>query len=350
MQYLFRIKRKINYFVDSFFFFLKRKKLVTEIERNTIKTIYLFSSPTHSNLGDQAQLFCWHLFFSEQYPSYRIIEIPCLIGDKQILKIIKANLKSDDLLFVHSGYLLYDPHPELPFICDVVELFKTKRITILPQTINIRDKRNIDRLCGFNSHPDLHIICRDKVSLHYASELFPECKLSLMPDIVTSLIGNSVYSKCNTKRDGILFCLRNDGEKFYSNRELVTLKSSFGRIKADVFDTTINKSKRSWLNKREDYIKKVIDKFSQYRVIVTDRYHGTIFALIANTPVIVISSADHKLKSGVDWFPNSIFGNSIQFANNLDEVKDMVNDILSSVKIIQNPSYLKTNFYSKPLI
>lgn len=41
---------------------------------------------------------------------------------------------------------------------------------------------------------------------------------------------------------------------------------------------------------------------SHYKVVITDRYHGTIFSLIANTPVIIIKSTDHKVTTGADWF------------------------------------------------
>ncbi|WP_082026255.1 polysaccharide pyruvyl transferase family protein [Prevotella pectinovora] len=43
----------------------------------------------------------------------------------------------------------------------------------------------------------------------------------------------------------------------------------------------------------------ILQQFAKYQVVITDRYHGTIFSQIVNTPVIVISSTDHKLRSGV---------------------------------------------------
>lgn len=41
-------------------------------------------------------------------------------------------------------------------------------------------------------------------------------------------------------------------------------------------------------------------KFAKSKVIVTDRLHGLIFALITNTPCIVISSYNQKLKEFTD--------------------------------------------------
>ncbi|MFI5429468.1 polysaccharide pyruvyl transferase family protein [Aeromicrobium sp. UC242_57] len=59
--------------------------------------------------------------------------------------------------------------------------------------------------------------------------------------------------------------------------------------------------------------------FSNYQVTVTDRYHGVIFSLISGTPVVVLESTDHKLRSGVQWFPPQIFGNMIRFAGSVEE-------------------------------
>ena len=42
------------------------KRVLDEVikKRTGIKRIYLFCSPTHSNLGDQAQLMCWMRLFA----------------------------------------------------------------------------------------------------------------------------------------------------------------------------------------------------------------------------------------------------------------------------------------------
>lgn len=350
MNLLLRVQRKANTIIDYYFFKFQKKKLISEIKNNVNKTIYLFASPTHSNLGDQAQLYCWYQYFAEQYPAYRIIDVPCRIADKTLLSLIKSKIRLDDKLFVHSGYLIYDPHPELSFISNVVDFFPEKEITILPQTINLEKERIIKRVAtSFNNHPFLNLICRDKVSYKKAQILFHKCNLSLMPDVVTSLIGTKTFSTWRNRKEDVLFCLRNDGEKFYSASELEDLRQSLGELKTRVLDTTINVSKRSWLKNRAHYIYNKIEEFSKYKVIVTDRYHGTIFSLIANTPVIVIASADHKLSSGVDWFPKEEFGKSIFFANNLKEVRNLVFSIIASPIHIQNPDYFKTNYYSKQI-
>ena len=43
----------------------------------------------------------------------------------------------DDIIYIHSGYLIFDLHPELPFILDVIKDFYDHHVVILPQTVNI---------------------------------------------------------------------------------------------------------------------------------------------------------------------------------------------------------------------
>lgn len=331
------------------------KKLIEKLnEQPQKKRIYFFCTPTHSNLGDQAQLLCWLRLFREWYPDYEIIKISTKFKEFSTLRTIRKKLQPEDKLFIHSGYLFFDPHPELPFILDIIRDFYDSKIVILPQTVNIMDEwlQNVSyKIMSLN--PNVMLICRDEKSLQNAKNLYPQTELSLMPDVVTSLIGDKDFiseSFWNRKRKGILFCLRNDLEKFYSDAEIERLKRSFKGLKVDTTDTTINVQPWKWEKNREALIKGILDKFSKYQLILTDRYHGTIFSQIVNTPVIVINSTDHKLSSGVKWFPKDIFKDNIYYAKDLNEAYALALDILKrDGKIVENPPYFKNRYYSYPI-
>ena len=344
-------RTKVIRCVNRLFLRKQKKCLYREITRNKSEnTIYYFCIPVHSNLGDQAQLFCWQGLFAEWYPSYKLISIACEYLTEISFTEIRKRIKPNDKIFIHSGYLIFDPHPHLPFIRKIVDAFRDFPIVILPQTINISDDKVVSLTQdSFNSHPDLTIVARDEVSKDNADRLFPNCKRLLMPDVVTSLIGSEQFAQLNPNRDGVLFCIRNDGEKFYSAEQISTLRERF-RVRTDICDTTIIKDMCSWTKKREKYIRSILDRFSKYKVIITDRYHGTIFSQIANTPVIVLSSTDHKLSSGVNWFPRDIFGKKVFFAKNLEEAYTAASKMLSENSQVSNPPYFKDRFYSVPLI
>ena len=346
-----KISNKIHWYKYRFFVAKLIKQTIEEIkEQSTTPRIYYFLTPTHSNLGDQAQLLCWLNLFKKWYPDYNVIMLPLIVGTNEVFERIRERISDKDMIFIHSGYLVCDLYNNWQMLCKVVDSFPNHRITILPQTVHFLN-RSIQEIVAlsFNKHKNLHLICRDEVSYVKAKQIFPKIAVSLKPDVVTSLIGTG-YVKESINRDGLLFCMRNDAEKLYSDEQIKGFKNQLKGVNVDFADTTIAANVWDWVNERENIIKAFLQKFSNYQVIVTDRYHGTIFSQIVNTPVVVLASSDHKLKSGVDWFPKEMFGNNIMFAKDLDEAYQMVKQILSRKgKIIKNPSYFLDSFYSKPL-
>lgn len=97
---------------------------------------------------------------------------------------------------------------------------------------------------------------------------------------------------------------------------------------------------------RIGYLEKTWDMFSRYKMVITDRYHGTIFSMIAATPVIVISSSDHKLSSGVKWFPDS-FSDYIYYEQNIDNVINIADKIYNTKYDYKLPQYFNTEYYDK---
>jgi exopolysaccharide biosynthesis predicted pyruvyltransferase EpsI len=98
--------------------------------------------------------------------------------------------------------------------------------------------------------------------------------------------------------------------------------------------------------KRERVLNALLGTFAKYKLVITDRYHGTIFSLIANTPVIVIASTDHKLSSGVKWFPES-FRNYVFYADNLDIAYEQAIEILNNNYEYRLHPYFEQDYYSK---
>ena len=95
------------------------------------------------------------------------------------------------------------------------------------------------------------------------------------------------------------------------------------------------------------YIYDAIKKISTYKVAITDRYHGTIFSAIASTPVIVISSGDHKLSSGVKWFEKAGLSKNVMFVDSLDEAYNKAKEIISSNNPVQTNNYFNENYWEK---
>jgi Exopolysaccharide biosynthesis protein len=297
-------------------------------------------------MGDQAQTYCIKNWVEKNFEDYQVIIFTLATATNFILHTIRKNINPDDMLFCHSGYHLTDLYREKDVYCKVAELFPDYKIIIFPQTVNfIQDKAADEKRVStiFNNHKNITLLLRDEFSYETAQSLFQNCRLLLYPDIVTSLIGKRKYTN---DRDGILFCLRNDIEAFYNQEQIQAFQKKFGNTKIDRNDTTITLSYRTIRKKRKEILENMFDVFSRYKVVITDRYHGTIFSLIAGTPVIVLSSTDHKLSSGVKWFPES-FGDYVKFAHNLDEAYQLASEILQRNDYSHIlPPYFEDNYYS----
>lgn len=77
------------------------------------------------------------------------------------------------------------------------------------------------------------------VSYGQAKQMFPDLKVLAYPDIVTSLIGSFDY---DNHRDKIFLCRRDDGEKFYSEADLIKLRDQLQSIAPVVVGDTQSKA------------------------------------------------------------------------------------------------------------
>ena len=331
--------------------FTKRtaNELLEEKDWRNNKNVFVFGAPFHNNAGDQAQTLCIQKWMEDNYPGYaiRIFDtIKTAERDYRLLFRIKKNLKASDLIILHSGYHTTDLYKLEDYTQrKVVEMFPEKRIVILPQTIFYQDLKEQEAAQKvYNSHNNLIMMCRDEVSLKKAIELFPGCKKLLFPDIVTTMIGKYHFS---FERSGILLCTRQDKESSISEKDRNELIRKLSKIDTvDLTDTNLNYSAVDFNQKRQTILEREWARYAHYRVIITDRYHGTVFSLIANTPVIVMPSADHKLESGVRWFPES-FNGFVQYIPDLKQIPNRVQEIYHSDLSRPLPPYFTEVYYNK---
>lgn len=195
----------------------------------------------------------------------------------------------------------------------------------------------------YNSHKNLYLITRDSVSYQKALTIFPNVHISKYPDIVTSLIGTRQYSK---QRKGILLCLRNDKESAFNGDKLSELICTLKQLDetVDITDTTIKKNPLYASKNRVEILEKMWRQFASYKLVITDRYHGTIFSLIANTPVIILPSTDHKLSSIVHWFPES-YSDYVTYIEDDTMVLNGAKNVLKKELDYRIPEYFNTAYF-----
>lgn len=327
----------------------KHAKLQIQQERANKKRIYYLGIPAHTNLGDLAQGMCIRTWLHKHYSDRQIIEIEtnALVNThKSALKLLKKDYKTGDIIVFQSGYTTTD----LGGYADemhraVMNILPEARMLMMPQTIFFKSKENERRTSEcYNRMKHMLFLARDEVSYDMAKEMFKDLPVMLFPDIVTTLIGTKHFLH---ERKGILLCCRDDSEKLYSDNDIAGLVRRLESIDSvSKTDTTKRGRRIDIVSNAEKYIMNEIDNYSRYRCIVTDRYHGTIFSLIASTPVIVIKSTDHKVTTGVNWF-KGVYDSHVFKAENLEHAYELVKMVYESdIPEITHP-YFEENYYDK---
>lgn len=341
-----RIKYELRR-IKNYLFFLKKIRMPIKKQE---KKIFYFGITMHNNLGDQAQKYCIRKWLSKYYPERFVYEIPSrIIYDERFhyLEHLKKVVQPDDMFVFQSGYCTLDLGPafEDKMHRMVIQAFPNQKMLMFPQTVYYQKEENRQRaIREYNIAKHMLFLARDHISYESARSMFDKLKVELFPDIVTSLIGTFSF---DFHREGILVCARNDAEKFYTSQDLDKLIVHLSqKYHVDCTDTTLPIDPY-WLDHNlEDRLITEFAKYARYKLIITDRYHGTIFSLIAGTPVIVIKTNDHKVTTGVDWF-KGIYDGYVYLAEDLDSVRLLTDQIICKTFTHSLTPYFNEKYYSK---
>ena len=187
----------------------------------------------------------------------------------------------------------------------VISNFPSNRIFLLPQTIfftqtkdGIKELNKTQRI--YNSNLNLTLVAREEESYEIMKNTFYNNKVLLAPDVVFSL--NRHNEK--TKRRGVGLVLRNDKEGIITSadkKRIKELANSYYDHTA-MFDTCLDSGVPK--ENRERALSENFNKFQSSELIITDRLHGMIFAVITSTPCIAITNYNHKISSSFKWIEN----------------------------------------------
>ena len=188
---------------------------------------------------------------------------------------------------------------------DIVQRFSKNKIIIMPQSIFFTNDENgkieIEKSNEiYSNHKNLNIMTRDKKSYENGKKYFPKNKIYLSPDSVLYL--EDWINKLNSERNGVILTLRSDKEKNLSENNKNSLVEFLLKNKISFFQNDTIQKYPITKELREYEVKNMLNKISTAKVNITDRFHGVIFSVITNTPVIVFKSLDHKIEEGVKWF------------------------------------------------
>lgn len=292
--------------VDSFF-----EDIVLQ---HDLPKAYIFLAADYGNLGDVAITFS-QLEFIKKYTGYQVIEIPI---SRTIAGLwwVRKNIDSEDLITIVGGGNLGDMYFQIEYLRQqVIKFFPKNKIISFPQTIDfsatakgIKYLKKAQKV--YNAHPNLYMVAREKISYEDMKKYFPQTKSLLTPDIVLS---QYQVSK-NNIRKGAVVCLRDDQEKFITLEQQCQLLSLIERHFNGLvqnYDTHIGRDSLTSLETKEE-LRAIWQAFSQAEIVITDRLHGMIFCYITQTPCIVLSNNNHKIKGTLSWIKNCNYINFIE--------------------------------------
>lgn len=290
------------------------------------KEAVLLNTPEHGNVGDHAIAMAEAQLLSNCGIRCGEITGVELAWFKEILACLIPKSKA---VYVHGGgYLGYLYPKEEARFRDILEKLPNHDIIVFPQTVTF-DMNSEEGLQFFQEskriyegHKKLVLFVRERKSYAFMKENMPEVNVQLVPDVVTRLhleLGSDV-------RNGILLCMRNDGEKcvdsqFQKNIKAI-LAQKYPQEEQKATDTFIGgKISRTG---RDTEVEKKLTEFKKCKLIVTDRLHGMVFAALTSTPCIAIDNSNGKVWGAYQWIRNNEY---IQFVNTISEFEKALNNL-----------------------
>lgn len=292
-----------------------------------MKKAILMGVPHHSNLGDHAITVAEREFIKKYFPEYSYQEV----AEERIhtcIEQIKKHINNEDILLLHGGGNLGD---EYLFIEEgrrkIIEKFLNNKIIVFPETMYFHEdekgKRELEiSKTIYNRHPDLTLMAREEKSYMEMKRVFYNAKVFLTPDIVTILN----EQRNEKKREGALFIIRDDGESKLTPEWKEKIKKIVEKNYKTVSYTDTAKGGFIHEFQRKKELDSMFEEYRKTELVITDRLHGMIFAVITGTPCIALDNYNHKIKYSAKWFEDLGYITYIDMEKieNIEEIQEEI--------------------------
>lgn len=294
---------------------------------------YMFGTPIYNNLGDLAISEAQKRFFAENFPEITYIEITEPQTEQAIEELLPL-LRSDDMI----GYVGGGNIGNLDITHEIVRrkvfsTFVNNKTISFPQSVYFEETEEGQAELrksqeAYNKNSNLTLVARDTQTLSYFQNHF-KADAILTTDMVLLL----QEKLSGTKRDGVLFIMREDAEKVTSDKLIEQLTANLKSIgdKVEATDTVLSykaydvKSKNNpsldivRISERHWLLSLKLEQIKAKEVVVTDRLHGMIFSAITQTPCLVFDNNYGKASAFYyDWLQDLDY---IQYTTEKDPKK-----------------------------
>lgn len=326
--------------------YIERRKISIKLKnmKNIKEKIILLQTPEHGNLGDQLIAIALREYLEKRYSKENIFELSYK-KSRYCMDILENNINEQDIIFFTGGGNFGDLYVgEEQFRRAIISKFRKNKIVIMPQTISFTESANGRKELEetkriYKLHNNLTIICREKKSFDFAKENFIKNRIELCPDSVFYLEDKYINNSNEKSREKVTICLREDKEKIMNENMKIFLLNYFknNKILCEITDTVVDKSIYKY---RKEEVLKLVEKFLESKLIITDRLHGMILAFITNTPVIVFKSLDHKIEESYFWLKDYKYVRYLEHGISEKELKKHIEEMMKE-KVKKDEYYLR---------
>lgn len=264
---------------------------------NGKKSIFVLLGHEWGNIGDLAISYSQQVFLEETFPNYLIHTLTRQAVTHNWQRI-KNTIRDTDIIVLPGGGNMGDLwiHEEVARR-KILETFPNNTIISFPQSIHFDNPEEIRKSAAvYNSHKHFLLYVRDDNSYELAKKYFDKVNVRRTEDIVTSYVYPFPFLP---DTQDILFIKRDDKEKLLNSglEELeASIKSAFT---VRYTDTLVPNLEFSNLELAGKLVYKKIDEVHTAKLVVTDRLHGVLFALLAGRPVIAYDNSYSKISGAL---------------------------------------------------
>jgi len=285
----------------------------------------LLDFPNHPNIGDSA-IYMGEAILLREYFGHR----PSLVTEAHEWEIEQVARTSRSCpILIHGGGNFGDiwPHHQ-KFREAILTRFTDRKVVQLPQSIHFSSDENLRRAAKvINAHPDFTLMVRDEASAAIARSAFT-CKIMMVPDMAF-MIGAVLPPAAADQK--VLCLIREDKETIFNDTNaLVRLPSPHLIVdwpeehgRASMFERLPARLRRllpppaqgyrpvtpaayEWLARRR--VETGLRLLSRGEVIMTDRLHAHILAVLLGKPHVTLDNSYGKIGNFMAAFTSDANG------------------------------------------
>ncbi|MDY2814156.1 MAG: polysaccharide pyruvyl transferase family protein [Dorea sp.] len=311
------------------------------------RKIYIIGTPLHNNIGDSAIVLAEKQFLKKLGFNEKQIKEITMKEFKEYETLLLRSIKRNKVMccWLGGGNMGDQWMAEEQFRRRIIEKIPQKNpMIIFPQTIFYSDTKNGKQeekksIFYYNNRKNLTIVARERSSYEIMKTIYPETEVMLVPDIVLSTT-KEMFGEMPLQRKGILLCLRSDKEKKMSDEQRDEIMKIIRHLDVSCQKSDMYTHCELTKENRAEHVYEKMSEFAQAELVITDRLHGMIFSAITETPCIVFSNYNHKVRGTYEWIKYLPY---IKYVEDIEEMKQYIPELLTMKNCkFDNTSLLKS--------